>query len=181
MTQSAEKTLVQVRQRLATLEALAAANTAVLVKRATYRTTFADLAGVIGVAVQVQGAASRIIRVVRVQFAKPSVAQAPLIFTKNSAAATGGTSTTPAKVPFDSGDDGASAVVRLYTVAPTPGAAVGNVYDADHDTGDVLFETFGDVRNTRELVLRGAAECMTLVLQADAIINGYMEWTEEDA
>ncbi|KKL84655.1 hypothetical protein LCGC14_1962560 [marine sediment metagenome] len=179
--QSAEKTLVQVRQRLATLEALAAANTAVLATRATYRTTFADLAGVIGVAVQIQGAANRVIRVSRVQFAKPSVAQAPLIFTKNSAAATGGTSTTPAKVPLDSADDAASAVVRLYTVAPTPGAAVGNIYDADHGTSDVLFETFGDVQNVREAVLRGAAECMTIVLQADAIINGYIEWTEEPA
>lgn len=147
--------------------------------RQTFRVTFADLAGVAGVVAQLQGVAGRVIRVARVQFAKPSVAQAPLIFTKNSAAATGGTSTTPTPVPLDSENADVGGVVRLYTAAPTPGAVVGNVYDADHDTSDVLFETFGVEQNAQALVLRGVAECFTIVLQANATINGYIEWTEE--
>ncbi len=147
--------------------------------RSTYRVTFADLAGVIGVAVQIQGVAGKKVRVNRIHFSKPSVAQAPLIFTKNSAAATGGTATTPTPVPHDSGSASVGAVVKLFTVAPTPGAAVGNVYNADHGTSDVLFETFGVEQNTEPVVLKGVAECVTIVLQADAIINGYIEWTEE--
>jgi len=147
--------------------------------KVTYRVTFADLVAVVGVAVQIIGGANNIIRVTKVQFSKPSGAQAPLIFTKNSAAATGGTSTTPTPVPLDSADAVAEAVVRLYTALPTPGASVGNVYDADHATSDVLFETFGDEQNTQGLVLRGVAEALTIVLQADATINGYLEWTEE--
>lgn len=147
--------------------------------KVTYRVTFADLAGVAGVALQIIGSATTIVRVTRIQFSKPSTAQAPLIFTKNSAAATGGTSTTPAIIPLDSADVAATAVIRLYTVAPTPGASVGNIYDADHGTSDVLYETFGDEQNTQSVVLRGVAEAATIVLQADATINGYIEFTEE--
>lgn len=147
--------------------------------RQSYRLTFAGLVAVAGVAVQIVGAAGRIVRVTRIQFSKPSVAQAPLIFTKNSAAATGGTSTTPTLVPLDSKNEPAEAVVRLYTAAPTPGAAVGNIYDADHSTSDVLFGTFSGEQHTQDTVLRGAAEALTIVLQAAATINGYIEWTEE--
>src|SRR5207245_6086953 len=46
-------------------------------------------------------------------------------FVKRSTADTGGTSTTPALVPFDSGDPTATAVANAYTVNPTLGTITG--------------------------------------------------------
>lgn len=145
----------------------------------TYRVVFAGLAAPLGVAVEIIGAAARTVRVVKIHFSEPSVAQNPLIFAKNSAAATGGTSTTPTPVPMDSNNGDVAAVIRLYTVAPTPGAAVGKVYEANHATAGVLFETFGETPNAQSVILRGMAEALTIVLMAAATINGYIEWTEE--
>lgn len=145
----------------------------------TYRVVFAALVAAAGVAVELRGAPGTIVRVVKVHFALPSVVQNPLVLTKNSAAAVGGTSTTPQPVPLDSDDEDALAVVRLYTVAPAAGALVGNVYEADHAITAVLFETFGETPNAQGLVLRGVDEALTIVLSAGATIDGYIEWTEE--
>lgn len=148
----------------------------------TYRVVFADLAGPAGVAVVLPGSATRIIRVTKVQIAKPSVAQAPLRMRKTSTAHTGGTSTTPTPVPLDSGNPAASAVLRLYTVVPAGGGAVvGAVFDADIATTEIVLEEFGSLQSQdgQALVLRGVAEGLAIQLSAAATLNGYLEWTEE--
>ena len=145
----------------------------------TYRVIFADLVAVAGVAVQILGSATRIVRVTRIHFAQPSVAQNNLIIRKNSTAAGAATGSEPTPVPLDSVDVAAGAVVRLFTAAPAAGVVVGSLYEADHGTGDVIFETFGDEQNTQGVVLRGVAEAVTIVLSAGATINGYIEFTEE--
>ena len=149
--------------------------------KATYRIAFRGLAGVTGVAVRLAGNATTIVRVTKINFAKPSVAQAPLRLVKTSTAATGGTATTPTPIPLDSADAAAVSVVSLYTVAPTGGTEVGtgSVFEGDVGTGDVLFEVFGDEQNAQSLVLRGIAENLEIELSADATIDGYLEWTEE--
>lgn len=149
--------------------------------KVTYRVAFKDLVAVTGVAVRIEGSASTIVRVTRIQIAKPSVSQAPLRMVKTSTAGAGGTRTTPAGIPLDSADVAATAVVGLYTAAPAGGTEVGtgSIYESDIDTADVLFETFGDEQNTQAVVLRGVAECLEIDLSAGATINGYLEWTEE--
>ena len=147
----------------------------------SYRVVFADLAGVIGAAVAIAGSATATVRITKVLFTQPSVAQTPMRMRKYSTAETGGASTTPTPVPLDSADAAASSVVRLYTVAPTLGTLVGALFDGNIQTGDNLFETFGgsDSQNTEGVVLRGTAEVLAIELTSNASINGYIEWTEE--
>ncbi len=149
--------------------------------KVTYRVAFKNLVALTGVAVRLAGSASTIVRVTKVQIAKPSVAQAPLRMVKTSTAPGDGTATTPIGIPLDSANDPATAVLSLYTAAPTGGTEVGtgSVYDSDIATDDVLFETFGDEQNAQAVVLRGVAETLEIDLSADATLDGYIEWTEE--
>lgn len=149
--------------------------------KVTYRVAFKGLSGPTGVAVRLAGNASTTVRVTKVQIAKPSVAQAPLRMVKTSAAATGGSATTPTPIPLDANNAAASSVISLYTSAPTGGTEVGtgSIYESDIGTGDVLFETFGDEQNTQAVVLRGTAQNLEIDLSAAAAIDGYLEWTEE--
>ena len=149
-------------------------------KKATYRVAF-DLAGVIGVAVDISGAASKLVKVLRVMVAKPAVAQTPLIMRRHSANHGAAASTTPTPLPLDVGDGAATAVVTLYTAAPAAGATVGSVFDADVGVGDVLYEVFGDEDGGKPVTLRAATDHLSIVLMANAQINGYIEFTEEAA
>jgi len=149
--------------------------------KATYRVAFKGLVALTGVAVRILGSATKIVRVTKVQIAKPSVAQAPLHMVKCSTAPVDGTSTNPAGIPLDSAFDAATAVVDLYTAAPTGGAEVGtgSLFEGDIGVGDVVYETFGDEQLTQTVVLRGILQTLEIDISAGATIDGYIEWTEE--
>lgn len=112
---------------------------------------------------------------------------------KLSTASTGGTSTTPAAVPLDSADAAATAVVRAYTVAPTKGSLVGTVASwralwqatvaAAAGVNDWFTFFFGDLPETRAVVLRGVAQELALtfpvVLASAGTLSVDIEWTEE--
>ncbi|KKM14912.1 hypothetical protein LCGC14_1701340 [marine sediment metagenome] len=149
------------------------------VGKVTYRRAFADLAGVAGSVVTISGVTGVVVKVTAIQFAKPSVAQAPLRIVKYSTAISGGTSTEPTPVPLDSNDPAARATFSLYTAVPTDGTEVGALFDGDIATGDVVYETFGGEKNVQPVVLRGTAEYLAIELSANAVINGFVEWTEE--
>lgn len=104
----------------------------------------------------------------------------------------GGTSTSPAAVPYDSSDSAATGVVRAYTANPASlGTSVGTVRVAKMllvlSTGATSFQDrliwdFGD-RPTKALVLRnGQVFAINLngVTFANATsFNVYIEWTED--
>lgn len=144
------------------------------------------------------GSASKIVRITRIKIHGPTLTAAQLIrlaCNKHSAAHTGGTSTTPTCVPLDSSSGNATAVVRAYTVAPTPGALVGQISErtvigqsttlvasAALDEGDFDF-TAGEI-STEFPTLRGVAETLSIALPvapASAVTVSYMiEFTEEN-
>ena len=113
--------------------------------------------------------------------------------TKHSTAATGGTSTTLTGVPVDSTSAAATATVKAYTAAPTAGTLVGTVASnrtlAQATTAaaagiprDFVFD-FGDMADTKGLVLRGTGQGVALVwgtAPATAVTLAVdIEWTEE--
>lgn len=112
---------------------------------------------------------------------------------KLSTASTGGTSTTPAAVPLDSNNSVATAVVRAYTAAPTKGSLVGTVASwralwqattaAAAGVTDYFTFIFGEMRETKGVVLRGAAQELALtfpvVLASAGTLAIDIEWTEE--
>jgi hypothetical protein len=110
---------------------------------------------------------------------------------KRSAANTGGTSTAPAKVPYDSTQAAATATVLSYTANPTAlGTAVGNVRSdrvflpltstAVDAQGRIFL--FGD-EDMKGVVLRGTGEGLCVNLNGATLttpsLNINIEWTEE--
>lgn len=112
---------------------------------------------------------------------------------KLSTASTGGTSTTPAAVPLDSTNAPATAVVRAYTAAPTKGTLVGTIASwralwqatvaAAAGVTDYFTFNFGDMRETKGVILRGVAQELALtfpvVLASAGTLAVDIEWTEE--
>ena len=112
---------------------------------------------------------------------------------KLSTASTGGTSTTLASVPLDSNNNVATAVVKAYTAAPTKGTLVGTIASwralwqattaAAAGVVDYFVFNFGDMRETRGVVLRGIAQELALVFPVVLASAGTLaidiEWTEE--
>lgn len=112
---------------------------------------------------------------------------------KLSTASTGGTSTSPPCVPLDSNSAAATAVVKAYTVAPTRGTLVGTIASwrtlwqpttaAAAGTTDSFTFSFGDITESRGVVLRGAAQeiCLVfpVVLASAGALSIDIEWTEE--
>src|SRR5205807_16841 len=90
---------------------------------------------------------------------------------KRSTADTGGTSTTPALVPYDSGDPSATAVVNAYTANPTLGTLVGVgrpyklacLAPATATPTDILYEQFGSGIGA-PIQLNSAAEQLAISL-----------------
>lgn len=151
---------------------------------ATYRTTFEDLVAPTGIAVAIIGATGVIVRIKTIHIDVMSADQTPLLLRKYSTAPTGGTDTQPGLVPLDSDSEDARATVNLYTVAPTEGTIVGEVFEddiliANPDTARV-HEVFGKGDSAQALTLRSAAEAVGIFLAAvSSPLNGYIEWTEE--
>lgn len=113
---------------------------------------------------------------------------------KRSAADTGGTLTNPTPIPYDSANAAATAVVELYTAAPTLGAAVGTI--AYHSAATAVLTgapgLFLMTNNalqgnaitlTQPITLRGVAEELAINWNGAALPGGFtaqydIEWIE---
>jgi hypothetical protein len=165
--------------------------------KASYSAAIGGLVGVTGCTdlFTLTGSATKTIRITRCDVSgaiATTAAQIEVYALVRSTANSGGTSTTPTPVPYDSSDSGATAIVRAYTANPASlGTLVGNVRVAKMLLGvtggttvqDRLIWDFGD-RPTKALVLRGATQVFAINLNAIAFgtatsFNIYIEWTEE--
>jgi hypothetical protein len=145
----------------------------------TYRATFDVAAGGVGVAALLPGSATKMVHVLAVFVAKPSVAT-DITVKKTSAAATGGTSAGLTEVPLDSRTAVSTCAGLQYTVAPTAGTLVGNLAPAvSIDTTDSWLVTFGD-SGANPVVLHGVAQTVEVHVGAACTVSGYFEWVEAD-
>lgn len=148
--------------------------------RSTYRVSFDGLAGVSGQAVELVGAAGKVLYLRTVHLWKPSAAVRVKLL-KQSVPSTGGTSSTPTPLPLDSANAAASGVVKLYTAAPTPGTLVANFLDDSPVTpGDALTEVTGEASTSQPITIR-EGESVALSIDASATLYGYLEWEEATA
>lgn len=147
----------------------------------------------------IRGSASKIVRVINMRMLVHTTAAALHFFQylKRSTANTGGTSTSPAGIPWDSGDAAATAVLNLYTAAPTTGTSLGAL-SSQYLTSTVptsvpgLAQTAGvsttifQVTNfIKPVTLRGVAESFCINYAGAALPAGFaaqwdVTWTESD-
>lgn len=144
----------------------------------TYRADIGVVAGGAGYAAELVGSPFKVVRVHRVFVAKPSV-EVTIRLIKAKRASTVGTSTNATAVALDSQSPDATATVKLFTAAPTAGAAIGDVFEAVVGTGDVVWEDFADV-GQGGLVLRGSDQALGVNVSAAATLVGYIEWSESE-
>ena len=144
---------------------------------------------------QIFGSASATVRVLRVGVSATganAAAYVDTVLSVRSAAPTGGTATTLTNVPYDSKDVAATAVAKVWTVAPTAGAAVGSIAAAKLyvpvATASIIAPTlifdFGN-RPGRAVVLRGVAQGLVLTFSGATFattaptVDFFVEWTED--
>lgn len=143
----------------------------------------------------ITGAANTLVRVTRIECEGTATAAgnpAISVILRNAVPTVAGTSTSPTAVPYDATSDttAAKAVVRAYTVAPTPGAAVGTMLakqlfvtptgtPAQNEDLVINFST----RQAERLgvALRNATSVLALNTTAPAgtAINCSITWTEQ--
>jgi hypothetical protein len=139
--------------------------------------------------ITINGSANRTVKILDISFSmtQGTAAVASVSLIKRSTANTGGTSTLPTAVAFDSANQGtATAVVRQYTVNPTLGTAVGAIASikkqiatatqaADYNSYQFNFET--------PLTLRGVNESICINLGGGTFTGNNVAytitWTEE--
>lgn len=161
-------------------------------QKATYSVGVVGLAGASGDVLAIIGSATKTIRISRVQVSGVATAATDIdiALIKRSAADTGGTATTPAIVPHDSNDAAATAVVSAYTVAPTPGAAVGTIEARKLTVPSItspaipsLPQVFDfELRGEKAIVLRGVAQSLAVNIPsvpAGGAFNIDITFTEE--
>ncbi len=170
------------------------------VQKATYRSsTIIPLVAAVTVNVPIFyiiGSASKTITVKRITVSGmtlTAVGYFAINAEKLSTASTGGTSTTLASVPLDTNFAAPTAVVKAYTVAPTKGSLVGTIASwralwqatvaAAGGVTDYYTYNFGDMGDTKGVVLRGVAQELALtfpvVLASAGTLSIDIEWTEE--
>lgn len=142
------------------------------------------------------GSASKTVKIRRIRVSgmtQTAVGYFAINVEKLSTASTGGTSTTLFATPLDSADAAATAVVKAYTAAPTKGTLVGTLaswralWQATVAVAAGLTDwhafSFGDIPETRSIVLRGVAQEVALtfpvVLASAGTLACDIEWTEE--
>ena len=138
----------------------------------------------------ISGSATKNVRVRRVTLTGvgDAVQNRAIAFNKRSTANSGGTSTTPTVVPYDSAFSAGTAVVRAYTANPTTGTLVGMVADplvlfGNLTTGPATtYEAkFGELGSP--IVLRGVAQSLAVNLNGATVttpvVTCTIEWTEE--
>jgi hypothetical protein len=169
-------------------------------EKATYRaSTIIPLVAAVTVNVpifNIIGSASKTITVKRITVSGmtlTAVGYFTINVEKLSTASTGGTSTTLAAVPLDSINSAATAAVKAYTAAPTKGTLVGTIASwralwqatvaAAAGVTDYFTFNFGDMRETKGIILRGTAQEVALtfpvVLASAGTLAVDIEWTEE--
>lgn len=145
----------------------------------------------------ITGSASKVIRVLQLGFSSTQSAAGTndWFLLKRSTANSGGTSASATAVPMDRNDASATATVLQYTVNPTAGSLVGNIWHAALYTplatptgpgyplvGGTLIDftrLFG-----RTVVLRGTGDVLSLNFAGAALPAGlsmrcYVVWTED--
>lgn len=137
---------------------------------ASYRAAL-NVVGPVGIGVEIQGSGSASIFITRIGLTL--AASDTITITVRSANSTGGTSSSATLVPLDSGNGAATATIEEFTVAPTPGAAVG---DISAFTGTEVFYDFGS--KAQPLTLSAAAEAVSISLTSGTTITGFIEWYE---
>ena len=159
-------------------------------RKATY-SAFVSFTAVAGDIAILPGSATKTIRVTRVEvsfFTSGTAGVETVQLIKRSAANSGGTSAAIPVVPHDSGFAAASAAPLNYTVAGTPGAAVGTIRGVQfNDASSALpganswIWDFGS-RPSSAIVLRGVAQGLAINLPAAISTQTAQisyEWTEE--
>lgn len=146
------------------------------------------------------GSATKTVKIVNAWMAigTTSAALQTIHFVKRSTADTGGTDGAPTGIPVDSANAAPSATLHSYTVAPTPGASVGDVRlqaiasavltaapGTTSLSAPINVEQVGpNSTNFDQLItLRGTAECLYLNYAGAALTGGFtatwgVQWTE---
>ena len=139
----------------------------------------------------ITGSATKTVYVTRIDIdgIQTTASQILILMIKRSTADTGGTSTSPNKVPLDSLSAAATATVLAYTVNPTLGTAIGTTTSArvfvpaaatatDAQGISILYGQIGE----QQMILRGITQVLAVNLNsvtiAGASININVEWTE---
>lgn len=143
----------------------------------------------------ISGSASKTVLVtgISIQIQSTAAALQTLYYVKRSTANTGGTATAQTALPLDSADATATAVVSLYTAAPTTGTPVGNyailqvvsAIATGAPTGiNPLSSSASMVTDLRQgVILHGAGESLCLNYAGAALTTGFtatwfVEWIE---
>lgn len=140
-----------------------------------------------GEILEIAGSASATVEINRITITLYGTAAGKMdvVVNKRSTASTGGTSTTPAKVPYDAADAASTATVKVFSVTPTVGTIVGAVRQAmvacaANDTSDRLKIESGGY--AKSFTLSGTAQVITVDLAGTVPTGGEMaidiEWTE---
>jgi hypothetical protein len=144
--------------------------------------------------VQITGSASKTVRIKRIVISGQATTakQWPLQIIRRAAAITGGTPVTPVITKHDTNDAAVSAVVTHYTAlgsiqAANPASSVMFAHDLTLTAPATAAAPFVWASGTgwdKDIVLRGAADCLVINLGGVALTAGeklsYMfEWTED--
>lgn len=139
------------------------------------------------------GSATQTVRVLQVGLfvdTATAAAEYDVQLVRRSTAGTGGTATTVTGRPLDKNDAAATAVAKIYTVAPTAGTLVGLLWAkqayvpvAPAIAASVLFDFSALGKGGKALILRGTTDVLAVNLNgatpANALsIDGYVVWTE---
>lgn len=167
------------------------ANCGTDVRKATHTLAAAVNFLAAGDSLTICGSSTKTINIRRVVFSQSTNASAgfflQLTAIKRSTANSGGTSAGVSVAALDSASPAPTATALSYSVAPTPGTAVGNVYTLGaiyQSTATVVANPVplemnfggGDMQG---VVLRGAAQCLAFQSTAAASLFVSAFWTEE--
>lgn len=150
----------------------------------------------------ISGSATKIVRVINMRLLMQSTTGTliTLFFLKRSTANTGGTATNPTGIPLDSASAAATAVLNLYTAAPTPGTSLGTInyqqlLTAATTAAPSVFQlvALASLLNAQQtpnafmqpLTLRGVAQSLCInfagaALPAGSTFGYEVTWTESD-
>lgn len=160
--------------------------------KATYSaTTAAPAIDAAGTLIQIQGSASKTIRVTKVEISGvlTTTSNGVISINRCTTAVSGGTSASVTPVAYDSTSAAVTAVATRWTAVGTAGscsivATRRSTWTADTlaDAAPALFK-FGDA-NAQPIVLRGTSEYLTVSTTTFTSYTGgsytaYIEWTEE--
>lgn len=132
-----------------------------------------------GTAVELRNALDSdvVLLVQQVFYSKPQ-AQQTLKLIKQSSDSTGGTAVKANGVPLDSRWKPSIGQIFPYTAAPTAGTVAGILWQGVVATTDVLYEEFGNERNSHPLVLYPGESFAINHSAASTATYGYIEWCE---